>query len=82
MFLSFAGMEDAQITAGNGLVKREGERQPTPTSTSDYFKAKKMNTPGTAEFADLQEKRKRQTGLRKILDAKVKKLVQEDMRYR
>ena len=51
-------------------------------STQDYFKARKARTPGTEEFAELQEKRKKQGGLRKILDGKVRKLVQEDLRYR
>jgi hypothetical protein len=81
MFLAFAGMEDAQITAGNGLVKRE-VAEVQATSTADYFRARKATRPGTQEFAELQEKRKRQSSLRKFLDGKVKALIQEDMRYR
>jgi hypothetical protein len=74
-------MEDAQITAGNGLVKRD-TAEVQATSTADYFKAKRMLKPGTGEFTDLQDKRKRQSGLRKLLDGRVKALIQEDMRYR
>lgn len=81
LFLGLAGMEDAQITAGNGLVKRDAA-EVQATSTADYFKAKRMLKPGTEEFADLQDKRKRQSGLRKLLDGRVKALIQEDMRYR
>ncbi len=81
LFLGLAGMEDAQIKAGNGLVKRDGGMQ-EGMSTSDYFKARRSRTPGTEEFQALQNKRERQAGLRKLLDAKVRQLVQEDMRYR
>ena len=76
-------MEDAQIKAGNGLVKREaiGGGQEAMT-TADYFAAKRMRQPGTAEHAKMVELRGKQSGLRKILDGKVRKLAQEDMRYR
>lgn len=74
-------MEDAQVKAGGGLVKRN-EAMPQGMSTADYFKAKRSMVPGTTEFSELQEKRKKQAGLRKLLDGKVRKLVQEDMRYR
>jgi hypothetical protein len=51
-------------------------------STADYFAAKKASRAGTEEFEALQEQKKKQAGLRKILDSKVRKLVAEDMRYR
>ena len=77
--MGLAGMEDAQVKAGNGLVKRtEAETM----STADYFAAKKASMEGTKEFAAMQEKRQKQAGLRKILDGKIRKLVAEDMRYR
>lgn len=75
-------MEDAQIKAGNGLVKREATTTQESMSTADYFKAKRALAQGTQENAELQRTLKSQSGLRKILDGKVRKLVQEDMRYR
>ena len=76
-------MEDAQVKAGNGLVKRqEGTEMQESMSTADYFAAKKASRAGTEEFEALQERKKKQAGLRKILDSKVRKLVAEDMRYR
>ena len=74
-------MEDAQIKSGNGLVKREADMAEAQ-STADYFKGKRALQRGTEEFAALQEKRKRQTGLRKILEGKARQLIQEDLRYR
>lgn len=50
-------------------------------STADYFSAQKAIQPGTAEFKELQEKKKNQAGLRKLLNGKVEKLIKEDMRY-
>ncbi len=82
LFLCLAGMEDAQIKAGNGLVKREDTEMQEGISTKDYFRAKRALMPGTEEFEALQEKKKKQRGLRKILDDKVRQLVQNDMRYR
>jgi len=83
MFMGLAGMEDAQVKAGNGLVKRqEGTEMQESMSTADYFAAKKASRAGTEEFEALQERKKKQAGLRKILDSKVRKLVAEDMRYR
>ena len=82
LFSGLAGMEDAQIKSGNGLVKREAAMEQEGMSTADYFAAKKVTQRGTAEHAAMVEKVKRQSGLRKILDGKVRKLAQEDMRYR
>ena len=82
MFMGLAGMEDAQVKAGNGLVKRQEVQDMQTMSTADYFAAKKASMAGTVEFAAMQEKRQKQAGLRKILDGKVRKLVAEDMRYR
>ncbi len=80
MFMGLAGMEDAQVKAGNGLVKREAtEMQSRPMSTADYFKAKRAARPDSDEILKRKEK---QAGFRKILDGKVRKLVLEDMRYR
>jgi len=75
-------MEDAQIKSGNGLVKREESMSQESMSTADYFKAKKSLKPGTEEHERLKEKRKRQAGLRKILEGKARQLIQEDLRYR
>ena len=82
MFMGLAGMEDAQVKAGNGLVKRQEAQDMQTMSTADYFAAKKASRAGTEEFEALQEQKKKQAGLRKILDSKVRKLVAEDMRYR
>jgi hypothetical protein len=84
MFMGLAGMEDAQVKAGNGLVKRQEatEMQQESMSTADYFAAKKASMAGTVEFEALQERKKRQAGFRRLLDGKVRKLVAEDMRYR
>lgn len=79
--MGLAGMEDARVKAGNGLVER-GKVEQEATSVQDYFAGRKALRPGTAENAALQEKRRRQSGLRKLLDGKVRELVQEDMRYR
>ena len=75
-------MEDAQVKAGNGLVKREAQEDMQTISTADYFAAKKASMAGTAEHEAMQERKKRQAGFRKLLDDKVRKLVAEDMRYR
>ena len=80
--MGLAGMEDAQVKAGNGLVKRQEAENMQTMSTADYIAAKKASMAGTKEFAAMQEKRQKQAGLRKILDSKVRKLVAEDMRYR
>ena len=83
LFLGLAGMEDAQIKSGNGLVKREAaNKMQEGMTTSEYFKMRKIKQPGTEEHKELQEKRQRQAGLRKLLDGKVRQLVQEDQRYR
>jgi hypothetical protein len=82
LFLGLAGMEDAQIKSGNGLVKREAAKMQEGMTTSEYSKMRKMKQPGTEEHKELQEKRQRQSGLRKLLDGKVRQLVQEDQRYR
>lgn len=82
MFMGLAGMEDAQVKAGNGLVKRQEVQDMQTMSTADYFAAKKASMAGTVEFEALQERKKRQAGFRRLLDGKVRKLVAEDMRYR
>jgi hypothetical protein len=83
MFLGLAGMEDAQVKAGNGLVKRqEAVEMQESMSTADYFAAKKASMAGTAEHEAMQERKKRQAGFRRLLDGKVRKLVAEDLRYR
>ena len=82
LFLWLAGMEDAQIKAGNGLVKRVAVGGQKAMTTADYFAAKRTRQPGTAEHAQMIELRNKQSGLRKILDGKVRKLAQADMRYR
>ena len=83
MFMGLAGMEDAQVKAGNGLVKRqEATEMQESMSTADYFAAKKASMAGTAEFEALQERKKKQAGFRRLLDGKVRKLVAEDLRYR
>jgi len=81
MFAGLAGMEDAQVKAGNGLVKREVTEMQSqqPMSTADYFKARRTARPDSDEMRKRKEK---QAGLRKLLDGKVRALVQEDMRYR
>lgn len=75
-------MEDAQIKAGNGTVKRGESMEQDAMTTKDYFAMRKAKVQGTKEHAALVEKRKKQSGLRKLLEGKVRKLVQEDMRYR
>lgn len=83
LFLALAGMEDAQIQAGNGLVDRgDADTMRESTSVADYFAARRATKPGTMEFQELQTKREKQAGLRKLLDNKVRALVQEDMRFR
>jgi hypothetical protein len=88
IFVSQAGMEDAQITAGNGLVKRDAAMTSNKTvddlmeENRNYFAAQKARRQGTVEFKELQEKRKKQSVLRKLLEAKASTLVQEDLRYR
>ncbi len=81
MFMGLAGMEDAQLRAGNGLVKREAQDMHS-MSTADYFAAKKASRKGTEEYEELQKRKERQAGFRRLLDGKVRKLVAEDMRYR
>ena len=82
VFLGLVGMEDAQIQSGNGLVKREAGMQQEGMTTQDYFAMRKAKVQGTDEHVALVEKRKKQAGLRKLLDGKIRTLVQEDMRYR
>jgi len=82
LFLGLAGMEDAQIKSGNGLVKREAAVAQAGMTTADYFAMQKLKVPGTVEHVALAEKIKQQTGFRKLLDGKVRALVQADMRYR
>jgi len=79
--MGLAGMEDARVKAGNGLVER-GKVEQEAGSVQDYFAGKRALRPGTAEHEALQEKRRKQSGLRQILDQKVRELVTEDMRYR
>lgn len=79
--MGLAGMEDARVKAGNGLVER-GKVEQEATSVQDYFAGRRALRQGTAEHDALQEKRMRQSGLRKLLEGKVKALIQEDMRYR
>jgi hypothetical protein len=80
--MGMAGMEDARVKSGNGLVDRGLSGRVQSTSVKDYFKGKRMITPGTEEYKELQTMRQKQTGLREMLDAKVTRLIQEDMRYR
>jgi hypothetical protein len=75
-------MENAQIKSGNGLVKREAAKMQEGMTTSEYFKMRKMKQPGTEEHKELQERKKKQAGPRKLLDGKVRQLAQEDQRYR
>jgi hypothetical protein len=82
LFAGLAGMENAQIIAGNGLVKRGEEGEAGSTSTAEYFAAKRALTPGTPEYDALRKIAQKQKPLRRILENKIQKLALEDQRYR
>lgn len=81
--MGLAGMEDAQIKSGNGMVERgkPEEEEMQAMSTAEYAKMRQANKPGT-EVYDVQEGlRKSQTRIRSILEGRILKLAREDQRY-
>lgn len=84
LFLSMAGMEDAQIKAGNGLVDRTKKDLETMQgmSVSDYAKMRQAHLPGNEIYETQKAIKERQKPLRALLERRVKKLVLEDMKYR
>lgn len=82
IFSGLAGMEDAQIKSGNGLVERETEEVDgmEGMSVSDYAKMRQSNQPGSEIFEEMRARRERQKPMRAFLETRVHQLVAEDMK--
>jgi hypothetical protein len=82
--MGLAGMEDAQIKSGNGMVDRAGEGGEMANegmSVSDYAKMRQASVPGNEIYETQQGLRNSQKKLRSILEGRVRKLAKADMRY-
>lgn len=85
MFLSLASMEDAQINAGNGTVKRNGmggsDMDADLEYSANYGKMKRAMKPDGEIAREMEERRKQQAPFRAALEAEIKKVVEEEARY-
>lgn len=82
MFCGLAGMEDARILAGNGMVERgEDLEGVVGMSVSDYVKMRQSNRPGNEIYEEMKARRDRQKPLRAFLEKRIRQLVAEDMKY-
>ena len=84
IFSGLAGIEDAQVKSGNGLVNRrnsESLETMKGMSVADYAKMRQASQPGNEVFETCNAIKERQKPLRTILEGRIKKLVLEDMRH-
>ena len=76
-----AGMEDAQVKSGNGLVDRsKPEEEMQGMSVAEYAKMRQANQPGSEVYEARKALKERQKPLRALLEGRIKKLALEDMR--
>lgn len=85
LFLGLAGMEDAQIKAGNGLVKRDGHNGGSDMDTDleyskNYAKLKRAQKGGELQ-KEMDEIRKKQASFRAALEAEMKREFEREERY-
>lgn len=84
IFMGLAGMEDAQIKSGNGLVERteggEGDMAES-MSVKDYAKMRQANKPGTEVFEARQQIKSGQKRMRSVLENRIRRLVKDDLRH-
>jgi hypothetical protein len=82
--MGLAGMEDAQIKSGNGLVKRDGTGQGHMDAdieySRNYAKIKKAMKPDGELTKLMAERRKDQAAFRAGLEAEIKKVLLEEER--
>jgi len=79
MFITLAGMEDARIKAGGGIVERSGRGQNSERmSVSDYAKMRR----GADLSKQIKETRKAQKPFRDWLESQVKDAFDREMRFR
>jgi hypothetical protein len=79
--MGLAGMEDAQVKSGNGLVEREGGEMGESMSVADYAKMRQGNKAGSELQKEIAAMKERQKPLRALLEGRIKQLAREDMRY-
>jgi hypothetical protein len=78
-------MEDAQIKAGNGLVKRDGSKGSTNMDADieysrNYAKLKREMKPGGELTKLMEERRKEQASFRAGLEAEIKRVLEGEER--
>jgi hypothetical protein len=84
IFSGLAGMEDAQVKSGNGLVDRSKSADMEKLkgiSVADYAKMRQANQPGNEIYEIQKAIKERQKPLRAVLEGRIKKIVLEDMKY-
>jgi hypothetical protein len=84
LFLGLAGMEDAQIKAGNGLVKRDRNGGSDMDTDLEYSKnyAKLKRSQKSGELAkEMDEIRTKQAPFRAALEAEIKQELEKEARY-
>jgi hypothetical protein len=86
LFLSLAGMEDAQIKAGNGLVKRDGSKGSSSMDSDieysrNYAKLKRDMKPGGDLLKEMEKIKKEQASFRAGLEAEIKRELEKEARY-
>jgi len=86
LFVGLAAMEDAQIKAGNGTVKRDGTASGGSMDadiaySANYGKMKRELRQGGAIQKEMEERKKKQAPFRAALEAEIKKVLQEEERY-
>jgi hypothetical protein len=85
LFAGLAGMEDAQIKAGNGAVKRDGSHGGSDMASDleysrNYAKLKRSQKNG--ELAkEMEAIRKKQAPFRAALEAEIKRELEREARY-
>lgn len=86
LFLGLAGMEDAQIKAGNGLVKRSravgsSNMDSDIEYSRNYAKLKRDMKPGGVLQKEMEEIRKKQAAFRAGLEAEIKQVLEKEERF-
>ena len=84
IFSGLAGMEDAQVKSGNGLVDRtqsEDVENMEGMSVAEYAKMRQANKPGSEIYETRKAIKERQKPLRALLEGRIKQLALEDMKY-
>ena len=81
IFLGMAGMEEAQLKSGNGLVDRsQPEEEMRGMSVAEYAKMRQANQPGNEVYGARKALKERQKPLGALLEGRIKKLALDDMR--